>query len=445
MALLPAGALGASNASPGQAAHAATPDTKPGRVSSAGNPLAKERFAEARRLMGEGAAEKAIAAVQEGLKLDPRSTEGLNLLGIIYDQQKDYAQSLAAFRRALEIDPRSTETRNNLGLSYFTQKKLDLAKQEFQASLRIDPRDRTANYNLGLMRLGEGKPKDAIAYLRRVNPPDASVSINLVQAYLRAGEAAEAMKLVHSVSAQAPSDVRLHFSLGVMLAADKQYAPAVHELELADALQPGTIEILHDLGQVYLEDHQPEKAQQVLQRAAKLAPGSAETLYLLGRAYADQRNNVQALEVLLRARKIAPQNTDIIFLMARLSMIQSFYEDAIQLLEEGVKIAPQRPDLRAALGESYFTAGQIDKAKEQFQTLLELDPSAPSYVFMGLCYRHLGRFDEAKKYFNLGLEKDPRNAACLYNLGFIANKQGDQAAAETFLEAALHTNPDYDD
>jgi tetratricopeptide (TPR) repeat protein len=85
--------------------------------------------------------------------------------------------------------------------------------------------------------------------------------------------------------------------------------------------------------------------------------------------------------------------------MARVSMTQNYFEDAIPLLESGVKIAPQRADLYAALGESYFMAGKTEKAIEEFKKLIELDPSARSYAFMGLSYRHLGRFPEALKYF----------------------------------------------
>ncbi|HKS96174.1 MAG TPA: tetratricopeptide repeat protein, partial [Terriglobia bacterium] len=276
-------------------------------------------------------------------------------------------------------------------------------------------------------------------------PGDASTSLNLVQAYLGAHETAEGLKLAQTLSDQAPSDVRVHFSLGVILAAQRDYGPAVHELELADALKPGTPEILHNLGQAYLRDKKPEKAEEVLKRAVALQPDSVDTLYLLGQAYQDEHKALQGLEVLLRAHKLAPENTDVIFLMARLSMQQSYYEDSIQLLEQGVKIAPKRADLRAALGESYFVAGKVDKAKEEFQTLLDLEPSSRSYAFMGLCYRHLGKFDEAKKYFEEGLKKDPQNPACLYNLGYIANKQGDQPGAEKLLARAIQLAPDYND
>src|SRR5690348_5504656 len=131
--------------------------------------------------------------------------------------------------------------------------------------------------------------------------------------------------------------------------------------------------------------------------------------------------------------------------MARVSMGQNFFEDAIPLLESGLKIAPQRADLLAALGESYFMSGKAEKAIEEFKKLIQLEPSARSYSFMGLSYRHLGRFDEARKYFEEGLKLDPDNAACLFNLGFIEERQGNTGAADSKFQQALRANPDFSD
>src|SRR5207245_397363 len=211
----------------------------------------------------------------------------------------------------------------------------------------------------------------------------------------------------------------------------------------ANSLEPDTFEILFNLGQVYLRAAEYSKAELVLKRAQNLKPDSPEILYLLAQVYADQARAVDALELLVRAHKLAPENTDIIFLLARVSMTQNYFEDAIPLLESGIKIAHKRADLRAALGESYFMSGKVEKAIDEFKLLIDLDPSARSYAFLGLSYRHLGRFDEARKYFQEGLKHDPRNASCLFNMRFIEWRQGNQAADEQLFQQALQSNPDF--
>ena len=210
-------------------------------------------------------------------------------------------------------------------------------------------------------------------------------------------------------------------------------------------LQPETFEIIYNLGQVYLRDGQNPKSELALNRALKLKPDSVEAMYLLAQAYTNEGRPLDALDLLLRAHKLAPENVDVIFLMAQISMSQNYFEDAIPLLESGIQIAPQRADLIAALGESYFMAGKVDKAIDQFTKLVKIENSARSYSFLGLSYRNLGRFDEAKKYFEEGIKLDPHNTSCLFNLGFIAERQGDAAAAENYFQQALRFNPDFPD
>lgn len=407
--------------------------------------VARAHFKEAQRLLSQGNADAALAEAEEGLKLEPRSVEGLDLVGIIYVAKQDYAQAVETFERALKMDPRSARTINSLGNSYLAQGQVEPAEKAFRETLRYHPADREANYNLGLVLLRRKDPRQAILYFNRVRPPDSEVLFNLTQAYFAAGQKSKAVELAKSLSDREKNDVRTHFTLGILLAGQKLYPEAIHEFELADALNPDTFEILYNLGQARLRSGDTTKAEEVLQRARQLKPNSADTLYFLAQDDANQGKNVQALELLVDAHKLAPEDTDVIFLLARMSMLQDYYEDAIPVLEEGVKIAPRRVDLHAALGECYFTIGKIELAHHQFLTLIDLDPSARSYAFMGLSYRHQGQYDEAKKYFNEGLQKDPRNAQCLYNLGFIEHKQGHYAEAEKYLAQALEAEPNYDE
>ena len=407
------------------------------------SPKLSANLQQAEELRRQGLFDQATGKVQEELEHNPASVEAYNMLGFIYIDEKDYGKAAEALQHALKIAPGSAKTRNNLGNVYLSEQKPDLAENEFRTVLRSDPGNRDANYNLGLLLMGKGSPSEAIPHFERVRPGTIATQFNLIHAYLASNRTAEGLRLATELSAQNRNDIQVHFTLGTMLAAEKQYKPAELELEKADALRPGTFEILYNLGQTYLRAGENSKAKFVLDRALKLKPDSPDTLHLLAQVYSNESRPLDALELLVRAHKIAPENTDVIFLMARVSMSQNYYEDAIPLLESGVAIAPKRADLLAALGESYFMAGKVDKAIETFQKLVALDPSARSYLFLGISYRHLGRFDEAKRYFEEGLKLDPHNTVCLFNLGFIAERQGDAALAETMFQQALHSNPNF--
>jgi len=406
-------------------------------------PAGDPSLVEAKRLFQDGRLDEARQAVLDELQRRPGSLEGYELLGIIYIRQKDFEKAVAAFKQALKIDARSTMTHNNLGNCFVEQRNYEMARQEFETALRLSPHDRDAAYNLGILYLAERKPQQAIKIFQQVQPPDPSIELNLTRAFLEAGQTAQGLELSTRLSQEFASDVRMHLSLGIVLAAAKQFPPALHELALADALRPGTPETLYNLGQVYYRERDYAKAENALERARKVQPDSVAVLYLLGQVYYDDRKDVQALELLLDAHRLAPKNTDVIFLLARLSIRQNFREDAIPLLQEGIKLEPKRPDLHAALGDCYYGTGKIDQAIQEFQTLIQLDSSATSYAIMSLCYRQLGRYDEARRFLFEGLQRDPHNGMCLYNLGLIANRQGKQAEAEQYLNEALKADPEY--
>ena len=402
-------------------------------------------FGEAKRLFVQGSFDKAAAAAKRGLEHSPRNVAGLNLLGVIYHHQGNYSDAITILQQALTVSPHSVDTLNNLGTSYAAQGKTDAAERMFRQTLLLDRGNPIANHNLGLILLGRNRPKEAILYFSRVHSPDVATRLDLIRAYFIARMIHTGLATAEKISQRLPKDTRVHFTLGVLLGSNRQYTQAVREFELANALQPQTFDILHDLGQAYVLSSQPAKAQQPLSEALQLRPDSANTLYLLAHAAADMQKDVDALDLLVRARKIAPNDTDVLFLMARLSMKQSFFEDAIQLLNEGVQIDPQRADFHAALGDSYFTVGKVDKALQEFKTLVSLDPSPRSFAFMGLCYRHLGQYEKAKTYLNESLKAAPRNLPALFNLGVIAKKQGDLAQAEQFWARALRIDSTYPD
>lgn len=402
-------------------------------------------FADAEALLQQGNLQRAEERLQEELRQNPSRPEGYGLLGLVYTAEKNYADALAAFQQGLKLDPKSTGIRNDMGNLYVLQGNLDQAEKEFREVLRLNPADPDGNYNLGLVLLARQHPADAALYFQRVHPSTIASRFNLTKAYLESGKTAAGLQSAKELSAQNKDNVQLHFTLGVLLATEKQNHAAQFELEQAEALQPQAFEILHNLGGIYLQNGQLAKAEVMLQRALKLQPDSAETLYLLGQVYTQESKPVDALDQLVRAHKLAPENTDVIYSLARVSMSQNYYEDSIPLLESGLKLAPQRTDLHAALGESYFMSGKVDKAIEEFKHLIELDPSARSYAFLGLCYRQLGRFDEARKYFEQGLKQDPHNGACLFNMGYIEERQGNHAEAEHYFQKALRVSPDQAD
>ena len=100
-----------------------------------------------------------------------------------------------------------------------------------------------------------------------MRPANVQTRFNLIRALLQARRTVEGLKAATELSTHNKDNVELHFTLGVLLASEKQYPAAQLELEKAIALQPETFEILFNLGQTYLRGREYTKAEQALNRA----------------------------------------------------------------------------------------------------------------------------------------------------------------------------------
>jgi len=86
------------------------------------------------------------------------------------------------------------------------------------------------------------------------------------------------------------------------------------------------------------------------------------------------------------------------------------HAQAAIVLERAARLEPGKGSILEALGRAYFNSGQPDRARETFEALLEVDPSA-HYAHYGLAQalRKLGRRDEARTHLRLACALDPRS------------------------------------
>jgi Tfp pilus assembly protein PilF len=68
--------------------------------------------------------------------------------------------------------------------------------------------------------------------------------------------------------------------------------------------------------------------------------------------------------------------------------------------------------VHANLGTVYLSQGQLEKATDQFQAALRIDPRMmPVRLNLGIVLARLGRFPEAAEAFQEVLREDPTNQA----------------------------------
>jgi Flp pilus assembly protein TadD len=87
------------------------------------------------------------------------------------------------------------------------------------------------------------------------------------------------------------------------------------------------------------------------------------------------------------------------------------HAQAAVVLERAARLEPRRQSILEALGRACYLSGQVDRAREAFEALLELDPSSHyAHFVLGQSLKRLGRTDEARTHLRLAAALDPTSS-----------------------------------
>ena len=123
--------------------------------------------------------------------------------------------------------------------------------------------------------------------------------------------------------------------------------------------------------------------------------------------------------------------------------IKSMTDKAAQPLLEKLSQNPTDTDLMAQIAAVYAKGHQFDVAERYFQQAINVKPSADLYTDLASVYHADGAEDKAMENLNHALELDPKCANALFNLGVMKLRiKGDKKGAIALWEKLIKTNPD---
>src|SRR5437868_4972600 len=171
----------------------------------------------AKSLRRIGSRGEATYMLQDFLRAHPQqSPDFASLLGILLDEQKQWADGERSHREALAVAPKSDSLHNNLGYNLLMQGKNGAAAVEFQEALRLNSHSQVARNNLG-MALTNQPDQTAVSW-QSVGDPAAAHN-NMAALLIQQGRYAEARK-----------------ELDLALGYNRSYPAALNNLKLVSEL-----------------------------------------------------------------------------------------------------------------------------------------------------------------------------------------------------------------
>jgi tetratricopeptide (TPR) repeat protein len=240
------------------------------------------------------------ALAQQALTLDDSLPGAHSLLSIVYTHQQQYDQAIAEGERATTLDPNNADSYlARAEMLSFAGRPVESLRMVEQA-MRLNPHyPSTYLWVLGRAYRWTGRYTEAVAALQDFTSRSPSHPYgHLFLAYSYVGQwafaqSADGQTLAQAVAA-AQRGIALndsnpggHVSLGTVYLWQKQYEPALAELERAVTLDPNFAEGYALLAEVLSRVGRPEEATKMAEQALRRKPvGTDQHLNSVGAAYA---------------------------------------------------------------------------------------------------------------------------------------------------------------
>jgi arylsulfatase A-like enzyme/tetratricopeptide (TPR) repeat protein len=157
--------------------------------------------------LGMGEAAKALAVIDRGLQVDPRSADLHRARGLVLQRLGNRPGARAALERARDLDPRDAKLRLMLSAVYRDDGDLTRAIAEVREAVRLEPGSPDGGNALGLLLAATGRETEAEAAFRsalKARPDDPDALFNLAEVYRRTRRAKEAVDLLERLIAKSP-------------------------------------------------------------------------------------------------------------------------------------------------------------------------------------------------------------------------------------------------
>lgn len=380
--------------------------------------------------------------------------------------------------QAPDESPKGREYR--AGIQALLQGNLPKAKAGFEASVKIDPQYAPALIGLASVAQAEHKPAETEQYLQRaeraaprspavhlawgryfiagkqfdraersllkareLDPKAMPPKLELGDHYLRAGRAADALKIYAEAVALDAANKFAQYGFGTAAAASGQREEALRAFEAAARLAPKDPAPMRAAGLLYLEAGAVDKALAAFDKGLARQPKFMPLMLDRADALARQKRWSDALTQVGQAEKLAPNSPVVQLKMADIYQGAARWDEAEARYLKTIGLEPRSAIAFNNLAWMTVTRnGDSKKAVEWARRAVELSPgSSPFHDTLGWALRAAGDLPGAQGSLQQAIKLEPKVAAYHFHLGVVQGELKLAAAARASLQRALELDP----
>lgn len=357
---------------------------------------ASTEITSARLYMQQGNNQKAKEALMREVEKNPKSDEGLFLLGFIHGEEGEYDKMIEYFDKSLAVSKKFqqeiVENRNyhwadnfNKGVGFFnraaqvtsedsTQMYFNRAIERFENAILVQPDSVDTYKNLAFAYINAGRIDDAAKPLKKLieRGSNAETYAMLGEIYVTQGQ--ELMSSYRSTN-----------NLQDSVAAMKKFNEAITLLQKGRTEFPGNEEILLYLSNAYINANKLDVAMESFKEGVKIDPNNKYYRYNYGVLLLEAEDFDNAEDQFLKAIELDPQYSNAVYNLAATyvkwgtqlrdkaveegtddNLYKEKFEMSLPYLEKYLDLNPNDAQMWELLGRVYANLGMTEKSMEAF-------------------------------------------------------------------------------
>ena len=434
----------------------------------------------------EGKQADAERQVQEVLKDNPRSSEGLILTGRMALAGRNGKDAVQAFRTVLHDQPELAIVHYLLGQGYLLTDDTNLAKESFERAVALYPDQVDAKRSLAVLESKIGRYQQARTRLDDLlkQRPDDVIALDMLMTLdlvTKNWQGAE-QTLTRLRQQSAGNHYVALMAEGRFYEAQRRLSEASRAYARATVLAPNEPDPLLSLVKVEVALGQAVQSRTRLESLLASRKDHPFAHGLLGEILSLTREYEEAALHYREAVRLNPKWMTPWLNWATVSLSQKKPDVAVQVLQEGLKANPDSEELHMLLASAHSVQGQIDLAMGAYETTLRLNPrnllaannlavllvdhkrdpsslqkafalsrdferEAPHPFFLdtlGWVRFNMGQQEEGIRLLKDAVAKSPSIAVLNYHLGIAFFQSGKRAEARTYLSKALKSSDPFE-
>jgi len=345
-----------------------------------------------------GMTNPALADFAKSLREDPQDVGAMVNEGAAFLLARQPNETIRVERRALILSPGMTGALVNLGYAYQMKNQLNLALDQFAAAAKDPTATAMAAYQESIILHDKGQLKVAIGALDEVINLEPTSS----QAYTTRGE--------------------FRFESGDNPGALQDEDKAI-ELDATNDMAYTNRALVDE------KNGRAELAFSDFSKALKINPKTSAAYADRGDLYRTQGKPKLAIIDVQHAIALGLYNTTIAVSLTKSYLASRQNKAALTAANDGLRLDSDDRDILKLRAQCEILLRDWQRARDDVRTLANIRQDDDTYTLRGLIDLHTGRSDDAQRDFQKALLINPHEQTAIFNLGFLANLNGDVHSA----------------